>query len=143
MNCLNDTSALRLLGYITTCLAQTTTASRLLFASTWHFVPQECEIFDFNFFLNNVQSWWRNNSMMSNIFMICCGNHISSIKIHIVSSFHVSISYGVWDKSIYVIFHTFKNVTITSQNISPGGILVSSINSIHINIYIHTYIYIL
>ena len=36
------TSALRLLGRFTTCLAQTTTALRLLFASTWHFVPHKC-----------------------------------------------------------------------------------------------------
>ena len=36
-------STLRLLGRFTTCLAQTTTASRLLFALGWHFMPQECE----------------------------------------------------------------------------------------------------
>ena len=36
-------SALRLLGRFTTCLAETTTAKRLLFALTRHFVPLECE----------------------------------------------------------------------------------------------------
>ena len=36
---------IRLLGRFTTCLAQTTTASRLLFALGWHFMPQECEFF--------------------------------------------------------------------------------------------------
>ena len=37
------TSAQRLLGHFTTCLAQTTTPKLLLFASTRHFVPRECE----------------------------------------------------------------------------------------------------
>ena len=37
------TSALRLIGRFTTCLAQTTTALRLLFASTRHFVSRQCE----------------------------------------------------------------------------------------------------
>ena len=36
---------IRLLGRFTTCLAQTTTASRLLFALGWHFMPQECDFF--------------------------------------------------------------------------------------------------
>ena len=40
---LKYTSALRLLGRSTTYLTQTTSASRLLFASTRHFVPRECE----------------------------------------------------------------------------------------------------
>ena len=47
------TSELRLLGRLTLCLAKTTTASRLLFALTWHFVPRKCkkklEIIDFEF----------------------------------------------------------------------------------------------
>ena len=34
------TSALRLIGRFTTCLAQTTSASRLLFASNWHLCPK-------------------------------------------------------------------------------------------------------
>ena len=46
----------RLLGRFTTCLAQTTTASRLLFALGWHFMPRECEfffeIFEFKIFKN-------------------------------------------------------------------------------------------
>ena len=73
------------------------------------------EIFDFkNFFqiLYNHDDvlirWW------VSIFDIWDGQPISTIKTHIVLRFHVSISYGVWDISIYVIFHTFKNVTITS-----------------------------
>ena len=37
------TSTLRLLGRFTTCLAQTTTALRLLFALGRHFIPRECE----------------------------------------------------------------------------------------------------
>ena len=36
-------SRIRLLGRFTTCLAQTTTASRLLFALGWHFMPRECD----------------------------------------------------------------------------------------------------
>ena len=36
---------IRLLGRFTTCLAQTTTASRLLFALGWHFMPRECDFF--------------------------------------------------------------------------------------------------
>ena len=32
---------IRLLGRFTTCLAQTTTASRLLFALGWQFMPRE------------------------------------------------------------------------------------------------------
>ncbi len=66
------TSTLRLLGRFTTCLAQTTTASRLLFDSTRHFVPREFEKIEnivdflfFYFFSNFVTSWWRNNSVMS------------------------------------------------------------------------------
>ena len=37
------TSALRLLGRFATYCAQTTTAKRLLFASTRHFVPRSAE----------------------------------------------------------------------------------------------------
>ena len=51
------TSALRLLDRLTTCLAQITTASRLLFASTQHFVPQNAgksENFRFVIFSNCV-----------------------------------------------------------------------------------------
>ena len=36
---------IRLLGRFTTCVAQTTTALRLLFALGWHFKPHECEFF--------------------------------------------------------------------------------------------------
>ena len=41
---------IRLLGRFTTCIAQTTTASRLLFALGWHFISREwdfLEIFEF------------------------------------------------------------------------------------------------
>ena len=36
---------IRLLSRFTTCLAQTATASRLLFAIGWHFMHRECELF--------------------------------------------------------------------------------------------------
>ena len=36
---------IRLLGRFTTCLAQTTTASLLLFALSLHFMHRECDIF--------------------------------------------------------------------------------------------------
>ena len=36
---------IRLLGRFTTCLVQTTTASRLLFALGWHFMPREYDFF--------------------------------------------------------------------------------------------------
>ena len=53
------TSGTRLLGRFVTCLAQTTTASRLLFALGWHFMPRKCqfflEIFEFKFLINFVQ----------------------------------------------------------------------------------------
>ena len=92
--------------------------------------------------------WW------VRIFEICFRYHFFTIKIHIILSFRVSISYGVWDISIYVIFHTFKNVYVITpsnvwknsqdsnliepgqkyphmQKISPEGLPVSSINSVH------------
>ena len=42
---LGQLARIRLLGRFTTCLAQTTTAWRLLFALVWHFMPQECDFF--------------------------------------------------------------------------------------------------
>ena len=62
------TSALRLLGRFTTYLAQTTTAKRLLIASTRHSVPRGCEknwkfsIFNFFKFCNIMMTF---NSTMS------------------------------------------------------------------------------
>ena len=101
----------------TTCLVQTTTALRLLFPLGWHFMPRECDFFIWNFWVKNVLNfvplWWRNNSMMSEHISDLCWlpffYHKDPYRIK-----SVSIFYGVWDNSIYVIFHTFKNVTITS-----------------------------
>ena len=54
------TRAQRLLGRFTTCLAQTTTAKRLLFVSTRDFVPRKCEknwkFSILNYFKNSVPS---------------------------------------------------------------------------------------
>ena len=40
-----ELARIRLLGRFTTYFAQTTTASRLLFALGWHFIPRECNFF--------------------------------------------------------------------------------------------------
>ena len=48
---------IRLLGRFTTCLTQTTTALRLLFALGWHFMPRECEFFLEIFEFKNCQKF--------------------------------------------------------------------------------------
>ena len=48
---------IRLLGHFTTCLAQTTTAKRLLFALGWHVMPRECDFFG-NFRFVNFKNFW-------------------------------------------------------------------------------------
>ena len=120
LNCLNskwkDNRSLALFFQDVFCANNNRFAVVVSFGLAFHASRMRCffEIFELKMLKIFVPLWWRVNSMMSQHIEICVGYHFSIIKIHFVLSFRVSISYGVWDNSIYVIFHTFKNVTITS-----------------------------
>ena len=53
-------------------------------------------------------------SNTESIFVILGEGCVGTINIHIILNFQVSISYEICLMSIWVDFHTFKNVTITS-----------------------------
>ena len=149
---------IRLLGRFTTCRANNNRFAvvvcfRLAFnASGMRFFLEICDLKIFVHYDDVIIRWW------VSIFEICVGYHFSIIRIHIVLRFRFSISYGVWDISIYVTFNTFKNVTIRHNSIKcvknfprlellrsrpkiyphaknqPWGLPVSSINFVHIYI---------
>ena len=146
--CIVYTSTLRLLGRFTTCFAQTTTASRLLFALNGTSCLKNEKNWKFSIlklFSNFVPSRLRNNSLMSqhiwdfgSRFYLLWGlrnKHLCDFSHFQKCDNYVITPSNVWkkfqDSNLFELGQKYPHM----PKISPGGLPVSSINSVHINIY--------
>ena len=145
-----------------TCLAQTTTAWRLMSTSTQHFVPQECKKIG-NFRFCNIMMTIKYDDELV-IRDLCWLPQLDPKDTYRIKFSRFYLPQGVRYQHLCDFSHFQKcdNYVIIPSNVekifpisnfphpgqkyshmpkmSPGGFPVSSINSVHINVYTHIYI---